>query len=146
MALWFHDAIYELSASDNESKSADWAMAELLAAGVATEAAQRIHGLVLITGHAAMPVTQDERLVVDIDLSILGAPPARFAEYEAQVRREYAWVPEPEFRDKREALLASFLARRSIYATNHFQERFEAQARRNLIGSIETLRGSQETP
>jgi predicted metal-dependent HD superfamily phosphohydrolase len=33
------------------------------------------------------------RLLVDMDLAIQGAPPQRFADYEAQVQREYAWAP-----------------------------------------------------
>ena len=35
----------------------------------------------------------DEQLLVDIDLAILGADTARFAEYQTQIRREYAHVP-----------------------------------------------------
>lgn len=139
IALWFHDAIYELRSSENELQSANWASKELLAAGVSTECAEAVHAMVLVTRHAVMPATQDQQLLVDIDLSILGAPPERFAEYEAQVRQEYSWVPGILFRSKRKTILADFLARKTIYSTNHFQAQLETQARENLQRSIEQL-------
>ena len=64
-------------------------------------------------------------MLVDIDLSILGAESMRFDEYENQVRAEYSWVPAFLFRSTRKKILQGFLARPSIYATAHFQQRLE---------------------
>jgi predicted metal-dependent HD superfamily phosphohydrolase len=86
-----------------------------------------------------MPGTPDQQLLVDIDLSILGAPQARFDEYERQVRREYAWVDEPIFRSVRSSILKEFLARPSIYSTTSFRDRLENSARENLKRSIAAL-------
>ena len=61
-----------------------------------------------------------------------GADPARFAEYDAQVREEYGWVPGLIYKVKRRAVLAGFLARPAIYGTERFRERFEGRARENL--------------
>ena len=139
-ALWFHDAVYELKAKDNEARSADWAEKALFEAGVASDVRARVHELILATCHAAQPTSADARLLVDIDLSILGADPERFDEYEVQVRQEYAWVPRPIFRRKRRELLMGFLARPTIYGTPWFQERFDAAARVNLQRSVARLR------
>lgn len=136
MALWFHDAVYELRALDNEQRSADWAQTALRSAGVPTAAAARVHALVLITRHDALPQLPDEQLLVDIDLSILGAPPERFAQYERQIRQEYSWVPEALFKSKRREILAMFLARQPMYNTIYFQNRLGAQARENLGGAL----------
>jgi predicted metal-dependent HD superfamily phosphohydrolase len=140
MALWFHDAVYALKASDNEARSAAWADEALAAAGVAADVRQRVHALVMATCHDAQPTTGDAGLLVDIDLSILGAEPERFDEYEVQVRQEYAWVPGPLFRRKRREILQGFLARPRIYSTEWFHQRFEAQARSNLERSVARLR------
>jgi predicted metal-dependent HD superfamily phosphohydrolase len=139
LALWFHDAIYDPKRQDNEEKSAEWARRTMLAAGAAPEAAARVHALVMATRHAAVPRVRDEAVLVDIDLSILGASPERFDEYERQVRAEYAWVPEFLFRRKRRKVLDEFLARASIFSTAPIRERLEARARANLGRSLERL-------
>lgn len=132
IALWFHDAVYELKAQDNEAQSAQWAVRELMAAGLAAEVRERVAALIMATQHAALPASGDAQLLVDVDLAILGATPGRFAEYERQIREEYAWVPGWIFRRKRRAVLRQFLDREPLYATAHFRERLEVAARRNL--------------
>jgi len=140
-ALWFHDAIYDPHAADNEERSADLADRLLGPAGVRTEHLAEIRRLVLATGHRGAPDPQDDTSVVtDIDLTILGAERSRFDEYEADIRREYAFVPDDQFRRRRREILESFLARPAIYATPWFRERFEAPARENLHRSIAALR------
>lgn len=132
IALWFHDAVYDVKAHDNEARSADWAVTALQAAGVSAEVQARAHALIMATEHTAAPLTGDAALLVDIDLAILGAAPARFAEYEWQIRQEYAWVPEDVFVEKRRAVLQGFLARLQIYSTAFFQQQRAAQARSNV--------------
>lgn len=141
LALWFHDAVYDVRADDNEARSAAWAADELRAAAVPASAATRVEALVLATRHAALPRTADEALLVDIDLAILGAPEDRFAQYEAQVRAEYGWVEEGVFRSRRRDVLTGFFDRPTIYATGHFQTLLEAAARSNLERSIARLGG-----
>jgi len=136
IALWFHDAIYDVRRSDNEERSADWASAAVAAAGAVPAVVERIRSLVLATKHSMAPGSDDERLLVDIDLAVLGAPAPRFAEYERQIRAEYAWVPQPLFDEKRGAILRSFLDRERIFATPLFHSRFEAAARANLTRAI----------
>jgi predicted metal-dependent HD superfamily phosphohydrolase len=135
-ALWFHDAIYEVQRSDNEKLSAAWAEREFLQAGAPREAAELVASLVLATKHDALPTTLDEQVLVDIDLSILGAPEARFAQYEQQIRQEYAFVPGFLFRRKRRAILQTFLDRPSIYSTPHFNAALEQAARKNLLRAV----------
>jgi predicted metal-dependent HD superfamily phosphohydrolase len=139
LALWFHDAVYDTHAGDNEERSARWAEECLSAAGVRAEATSRIGALILATRHAVRPEAPDARLLVDVDLAILGAPALRFEEYERQVRQEYDWVSEPAFRAGRARILQGFVHRPSIYATSWFAERFEAPARENLRRSLSAL-------
>jgi predicted metal-dependent HD superfamily phosphohydrolase len=141
VALWFHDAVYDIGRRDNEARSALMAHDAVRAAGGSDEAAQRVHGLVMATEHRAVPSTLDAQVLVDVDLSILGAAPTRFDEYELQVRDEYRHVPGFLFRSKRRAVLEGFLQRERIFNTEAFVQALEAQARSNLRRSIDRLGG-----
>ena len=55
------------------------------------------------------------------------------------MRREYAWVPDVQFRAGRSARLRLFLERPAIYATEFFRAKYEAAARSNLERSIQKL-------
>ncbi len=136
IALWFHDAIYGLQAKDNEQRSADWAAGELTRSGAGEAQVRRVRALIMATCHTAKPADADQQLLVDIDLAILGAEPARFAEYDAQVKAEYSWVPEVVYRTKRREVLKGFLDRAVIYNTPLFRARLEQQARTNLRTAI----------
>ena len=91
-AIWFHDAIYDSKAKDNEARSA--ALAEKKLAG-RTDAGRlgRIGAMILATATHQLPrfddaaATRDASLFLDMDLSILGAAPDAFDAYERAVRR-----------------------------------------------------------
>jgi len=137
LALWFHDAVYDPRATDNERRSAELARTELAALGVSEDVCQRIAEHVLATQrHAAQG---DGALVVDIDLAILGTREREFARFEAQIRSEYAWVGEAEFRTGRSHVLRGFLARSSIYALPALRQELESRARANLERRIREL-------
>lgn len=132
MAIWFHDSIYELTSNKNEQMSAQWAHQALIDHSTDAAVAERVRRLIMATAHQALPANQDEKILVDIDLAILGAPHERFAEYEQQIRAEYSAVPKWLFKQKRHSILRSFLKRASIYATPVFIARFETSARNNV--------------
>ncbi|RZL10368.1 MAG: N-methyl-D-aspartate receptor NMDAR2C subunit [Rubrivivax sp.] len=136
LAIWFHDAVYDVKGKDNELRSAQWAARELRQSGASPDQAQRVHALIMATCHTATAPDADSQLLVDIDLSILGADPARFAQYDAQIRAEYRWVPGPIYRMKRKSVLRGFLDRPAIYGTPHFWSLYEAQARANLQAAL----------
>ncbi|TJV04317.1 MAG: hypothetical protein E5Y12_13150 [Mesorhizobium sp.] len=143
-AIWFHDAIYDSKAKDNEAKSA--ALAEKWLAGrIDAGRLSRISAMILATATHELPqfddatATRDASLFLDMDLSILGAEPDAFDAYERAVRREYHWVEEPMWRAGRGAVLTSFLARPHIFHTEEFRRRFEPQARLNMARSLEAL-------
>lgn len=139
IALWFHDAVYDVKASDNEARSAAWARQALSQYGVYAERVERVEDLIMATRHAVAPQGQDQQLLIDIDLAILGSSRSRFDEYEAQVRREYSWVPRVIYRRKRRNVLSGFAQRQHIYSTQALRDSLEGSARENLAHSLKSL-------
>ena len=143
-AIWFHDAVYDSRAKDNETQSAALAR-EKLSGRVEAGRLERIVAMIEATATHQLPkfadpgAARDTALFLDMDLSVLGAAPEVFAEYERAVRQEYAWVPEPTWVAGRGAVLKNFLARMSIFHTPEFRNRFEEQARINMGRSLAML-------
>lgn len=139
IALWYHDAVYERRADDNEARSAQLAASTARAAGVAPSSVDRIHALIMATRRAATPQDDDAKVVADVDLAILGETPARFDAYEEQIRWEHSWVPGFLFRKQWENLLREIMARPAIFNTQPFRARYESQARANVQRSLARL-------
>ncbi len=139
VALWFHDAVYNPTLSDNEIESARWAERTILDHGLSQSLAKRICDLILVTRHQERPKGPDAQVLIDVDLAILGAPSKRFQEYELQIRQEYFWIPEAEFNQGRHRLLTAFVSRDFIYCTPYFRRQLEDQARLNLKDALAAL-------
>jgi predicted metal-dependent HD superfamily phosphohydrolase len=139
-AIWFHDAICNTRASDNEEKSAELAKRRISETGGCNELSDAVAALVMATKSHDASLHPDAPLMMDVDLSILGQPEKRFWEYESQIRGEYDWVPESIFAAKRTEILERFLARERIYSTNHFFDLYEQQARAHLQASVQKLK------
>jgi predicted metal-dependent HD superfamily phosphohydrolase len=143
LAIWFHDAVYDTRRNDNEQKSAEWAKSVIHQAGVGPAVAERVVHSILATHHDRQVINTDAQLMADVDLSILGSETKAFWQYEENIRKEYSWVPESIFRQKRTEVLQGFLDRPYIYYHEMYRERFEEKARVNIEQAIEKLEGTR---
>jgi predicted metal-dependent HD superfamily phosphohydrolase len=151
LAVWFHDAVYDPRRRDNEARSAALAREQLGELGIPARTLDRVATLIACTaGHvapdaapdAAADADADADVLLDADLSILGAAPAAYDAYAAAIRREYAHVPAEAYRSGRLAVLERFLDRSWIYRTHDFRKSREAAARRNITREREHLRAT----
>jgi|GEM_PF-156281 len=140
-AMFFHDAVmsFDGTSGNDELNSAAFAVLKLLAAGTGAFRANRIAELIRATAHTAEPTGHDDRVLVDADLSMLGADPERFDRYEAQVRKEWAAFDDEQFRAGRADVLRRFLAMPRIFHTDYGHAKWEAKARANLERSLAKL-------
>ncbi len=135
LALLFHDAIYDPLAHDNEARSAELLVEEGRYANLDERWLAHARELVRATKHDALATSEDAGIVVDSDLSILGADAATFDAYEIAVRAEYAFVDDTVFSAGRARILEALLARPLLFATPRARTLWESRARRNLVRS-----------
>lgn len=131
LAIWFHDAVFDTGADDNEVRSAQL-FDSMLGPYLPRERAARIHRLIRDTEHPSEPEDNDARLMVDIDLSSFALPWDEFMRDTRAIFAECAHVPEAQLVAGKRRFLNGLLSRSSIYLTAHFRERLEAQARSNI--------------
>jgi len=140
MAAFFHDAVYDPRATDNEAQSADLATSFLMETEIEEAFVTSVRDLILATsGHMNEVATSDAAWFLDADLQILGASADDYDEYAAAIRREYDFVPEADYRAGRSAILQSFLNAPRIFRTSAMREKLEDCARINLARELANL-------
>ena len=137
---FFHDAVYDPSAGDNEECSARLAERVLEELGWDADRRQAVGAMVRATAaHVAPADDPDTGVLLDADLAVLGAEPAAYQAYVTGVRAEYAHVPPDAWRTGRGQVLRDLLAHRPLYATAPAQERWEARAAANMTAELASL-------
>jgi predicted metal-dependent HD superfamily phosphohydrolase len=142
LAAWFHDAVYLPDRSENEERSAHLAERALTEAGVPADKVAEVARLVRLTvGHDPADDDRDGQVLCDADLAVLATHPAAYANYTAEVREEYHFVPNQAFREGRSAILRQLLDLPRLFRTPYGAEKWEATARYNLRSELELLTG-----
>lgn len=145
LAIWYHDAVYDPAAADNEARSEALLRAEM--AGLADEALLAHAGLMirLSATHALTPDVPDAwrgdcALFLDLDMAVLGAAPAQYAEYERGIAAEYVPVHgEAAYRRGRAAFLRASLDRPRVFLSDQFHASLDAPARANMAAALAGL-------
>ena len=147
LALYYHDVIYDPRRSDNELKSAKYAI-ETLRCYLSEDQCQSIYALIMMTAtHQIDTLAYEDKIsdaayLLDMDLSILGAPWSEYDQYAQAVRQEYVHVAKENYRVGRIAVLEKLLAHPVLYLTAYYHNHFEVQARDNIKREISFLHAS----
>ncbi|HAN09110.1 MAG TPA: hypothetical protein DCP90_00670 [Clostridiales bacterium] len=130
-AYLFHDYIYDTKKKDNEERSADVAkyIAETL--GQDEKFIVQTQNLIMSTSHHK-PITELEKIIDDVDLSILGKDKNTFKNYDDAIREEYSFVNEEQYMPVRKNVLFGLYNREHIYNTKELREKYELNAKLNL--------------
>jgi len=136
VAVVLHDAVYAVGATDNEARSAEL-VPEWVARFVGDPPVvdvPRVQALIEETARHGDhgPLDDDTAHFVDCDMAILAASEERFAEYEAQVRRE--WEPlvgAADYEVGRRRFFTGLLGR-PVFQSAAFTARLEVRAQHNL--------------
>lgn len=144
-AAFFHDAVYDPVAADNEARSALLACRQLGRLGWPADAAEAVAADIRATAghvadegaHGVVDVTR--AVLLDADLAVLGSDPAAYQAYATGVRGEYGHLDDAAWRAGRSAVLTNLLGRDRLYRTDAAFARWESRARANLAAELATL-------
>ena len=140
-AILWHDAAYEPGHRDNEERSARLASTELSRCGVDKADVREVARLIRVTEkHSPQEGDRLGALMVSIDLAILGSDSERYKRYVADVRLEYAHVPDQLWKIGRALVLERMMAKRALFPDEDFRERLEQPARGNMEDELKSLR------
>lgn len=138
IALIYHDIVYRAGRKDNEARSADEAVALLQKAGASAADQNRCRQLIIATKtHEA--ATEEEAILVDLDLAVLARDAEGYDRYAKNVRKEFRLFPNFLYRPGRKKALLHFLEKPFIYHGDTAQELWESTARANLERELGSL-------
>lgn len=141
-AMWFHDAVMRFGEGADLDEEASAHLASNIAneVGLCAEFILQVKRLIRATDHQYEPMRIDEMILVDADLSILGANEEAFRDYERRVRSEWGHVSDLEFMAGRLKVLDRFASKRRIFSTQYASNKWEWMARSNIERSMAKLK------
>lgn len=135
LAVWFHDAVYDPKAKNNEERSAELAE-KLLKDVLPGKTVALIKRLILLTKTHERSKCHNyaAHLMLDLDLAVFGFDEDAYDFYAAAIRKEYHFVPQKDYAAGRIQVLEKFLRRQKIYK---YATWLETQAKENLRREIQ---------
>ena len=142
IALWYHDAIYDVRRGDNEERSAKLFL-ETVDGAADSGFCSRVWDLIMVTQHMDPPDQVDARYIVDIDLSSFGQEWEAFMSDSRKVRAELTHLSDAEFNGSQLKFLRKLRNRKNFYSSEYFRSRYEGRARANLDRLLTLLEADQ---
>lgn len=138
LAAWFHDAVYNGTANDEEESAllAQECLKGILPVGETAEVCRLVR---LTATHSPAAGDSAGHLLCDADLAILGGEPDIYSRYVAGVRRDYAHVSEDDFAKGRAAVVRQLLALEPLFHTTRGKDLWAARARENLSRELAAI-------
>lgn len=145
LAALYHDAVYDAAGSPfNEERSVRF-MKDSLVEEFEPDGLDNVESLIVLTAYHGKLETPDvspvEALFLDCDIANFGEVRWEIVMWNEQnIQAELLSSRTPaQVQLGRKAFLIGFLSKKSIFLSQYFQDRFEAQARRNVARLIESL-------
>ncbi|MFS4470801.1 hypothetical protein [Chryseobacterium sp. T20] len=138
-SVFYHDVIYDATSKANEEKSAAKAEKRLTELHINQDKISLISAQILATKSHQSSDDEDTNYLLDADLSVLGKDFKTYSEYTQNIRKEYSIYPDFLYKPGRKKVLKHFLELESIFKTEYFKEKYEAQAKENIAAELQLL-------
>jgi len=138
-SVFYHDIVYNPLRRDNEERSIVIAENRLRYIDVPEGKIADCKAQILCTQTHQHCADSDSNFFTDADLSILGQDWERYEAYAIAVRQEYALYADNLYYPGRKAVLHHFLQMNRIFKTQDFFDKYEKQARENLLHELRNI-------
>jgi predicted metal-dependent HD superfamily phosphohydrolase len=142
-AIWFHDIIYNIGSKTNENESAEYAERYLKEIGVEDNISiEKVKSMIINTDYSLKNkvLSNDEKLLIDLDMSILGSLRKDYNKYCENIRKEHESISEEDFYRGRLIFIENMLSKNSIFKTLFFKNKYEKMAKKNLKHELKEIR------
>ena len=139
LSIAYHDIIYNPLKQDNEEKSGNFAYSRLTLLNLAIRQKDKCREQILATKAHNISADSDTNYFTDADLSILGSEYNSYRKYTDQIRNEYKFYPDFLYNPGRQRVLNHFLQMPTIFKTTYFAEKYEQQAKDNMINELKAI-------
>jgi predicted metal-dependent HD superfamily phosphohydrolase len=138
-SVFYHDIIYDATSKTNEEKSAAKAEKRLAELYLDKNKISIIAEQILATKSHQRSDHEDTNYLLDADLSVLGKDFKTYLKYTQNIRKEYSIYPDFLYKPGRKKVLKHFLEFESIFKTDYFKQKYEAQAKENIAEELQLL-------
>ena len=141
LAIWYHDIVEDPRKDTNVDVSIRWATRDIIDVTGSQKLASKVARLIDTSNYSEEKnsLSDAQKVFTDLDLAILGQFSLNYKIYTKQIRREYSFYSDSEFKFRRIKVLEWFLSRPNIFQTQYFQEKLEENARRNITNEMKEL-------
>ena len=139
LAIWFHDCIYTVGAVDNEAKSKQWFLEKsvtLLSSALRNSIAE----LIMDTCQTSPPASADGKLLSDIDLGSFCLPWELYIADGQNIQLELTGKESPPGPMHKTGFVKMLAERETVYFSEHYLEKYEAAAQRNIRKHLELVK------
>lgn len=140
LAIWYHDAIYNINSTNNEQLSAEFFLSESSSnCWLSKTISDRTVNIILATKTHFSDI-HEVQTVLDLDLAGLGFDWETYIGVaKDQVRLEYTYLNDNIWNINRKLFLRNMLKRNYIYYTPWARDSYERQARLNIERELKEL-------
>ena len=140
ISIYFHDIIYIPSRNDNEEESINMFNKFYNEVKPNNLNKEKVIEFIAETKHHSLSKDYDFELDLFLDMDMQIVSDENWEDYENKIRKEYCFVDETEYKNKRRQFLQSLVNKNRIFRTQIFYDTYEQIAKNNITNIINKLK------
>ena len=140
ISIYFHDIIYIPSRNDNEEESINMFNKFYNEVKPNNLNKEKVIEFIADTKNHSLSKDYDFELELFLDMDMQIVADENWEDYENKIRKEYCFVDETEYKNKRRQFLQSLVNKNRIFRTQIFYDTYEQIAKNNITNIINKLK------